>query len=214
MVAVDGASGTGKSTLADELARTLEAAGHVALRASIDSFHRPRAERYRLGPDSPEGYYLDSHDLHALRAELLDPFAEGHSSCRLAVFDEPSDLPLPTEETPVSDQAVLVFDGLFLHRPELIDHWDLSLYLRAEGQREAAWQAYLTEDLPSHPAARAAEVKRRMGRARRARYVDGQALYEREAQPLTHAHVVIDNDDLARPRIVGRRPARRPTGRA
>jgi len=41
LVAVDGASGTGKSTFADELARTLEATERTVLRASIDSFHRP-----------------------------------------------------------------------------------------------------------------------------------------------------------------------------
>ncbi len=38
LVAVDGASGTGKSTFADELARTLKATEMTVVRASIDSF--------------------------------------------------------------------------------------------------------------------------------------------------------------------------------
>jgi len=38
--------------------------------------------------------------------------------------------------------------------------------------------------------------------ARRGRYIDGQALYERECEPLRLAHVVIDNDDLRRPEIL------------
>ena len=74
MVAIDGASGSGKSTFADELAATLEVSGNQVVRASIDSFHRPRRERYRLGADSPDGYYRESHDIEGLVHELLRPF--------------------------------------------------------------------------------------------------------------------------------------------
>ena len=56
LVGIDCASETGKSTFADELAKSLGAAGCVVVRASIDSFHRPRSERYRLGAASPVGY--------------------------------------------------------------------------------------------------------------------------------------------------------------
>ncbi len=207
LVAVDGASGTGKSTFADELARTLKATEMTVVRASIDSFHRPRAERYRLGNDSPKGYYRDSHDLTGLRDHLLHPFAVGIGSVRLATFDEPSDQPLDVEE-PVPAEAILVIDGLFLHRPELVQYWDLSLYLVADGRRESAWQSYLTRDLPADPHERAAEIEQRETRARRRRYVEGQALYERDAGPLDRANLVIDNDDLARPELIARRPTR------
>ena len=53
LVGIDGASGTGKSTFADELASQLVSIGHLVVRASIDSFHRPRVDRYRRGIDSP-----------------------------------------------------------------------------------------------------------------------------------------------------------------
>jgi len=51
--------------------------GREVVRASIDSFHRPRGERYRRGLDSSEGYYRDSHDLKALKDRLLTPFGRG-----------------------------------------------------------------------------------------------------------------------------------------
>lgn len=111
LVAVDGASGTGKSTFADELGRTLTDRGKTVVRASIDSFHRPRAQRYQLGKDSPEGYYRDSHDLPALRHHLLEPFTTGLGSIRRAVFDEPSDWPLDEPAEPVPLGAILLFDG-------------------------------------------------------------------------------------------------------
>lgn len=65
-VAVDGVDCSGKTTLADALARLLP-----CTRLSVDDFLRPAEERYRRGRDSPEGCYRDSHDLPALRSAVL-----------------------------------------------------------------------------------------------------------------------------------------------
>lgn len=59
-VAIDGVDTAGKTILADELVKPLEELGRPVIRASIDGFHRPRAERYARGKNSPEGYYFDS----------------------------------------------------------------------------------------------------------------------------------------------------------
>jgi uridine kinase len=201
LVAVDGASGTGKSTFADELARLLVDQQPV-VRASVDSFHRPRAERYRRGKDAGEGYYRDSHDLTSLQQQLLRPFARGHASIRTAIFDEPSDRPVDQSAVPVPVPGTLIVDGLFLQRPELIGYWDVTVYMVAEGRRAAAWSEYLTEDLPADPDLRPAEIARRITRARRDRYLEGQRLYEQEAEPLRRSHVVINNDDLANPQLI------------
>jgi uridine kinase len=205
LVAIDGASGTGKSTFGDELADTLQVAGWTVVRASIDSFHRPRSERYRLGTGSPLGYYRDSHDLVRLQQHLLQPFALGAGVYRRAIFDEPSDRPTAAAAEPVPTVGILVFDGLFLHRPELVGYWDLSVFLTAESRKEAAWQEYLTRDLPEDDLARAVEVAARVERARRHRYVDGQALYEREARPRERANIVIENNELASPHVIALR---------
>jgi len=68
----------------------------------------------------PEGYYRDSHNLSGLRDHLLDPFATGSGTVRLAIFDEPYDKPSEILVERVPAEAVLVIDGLFLHRPELV----------------------------------------------------------------------------------------------
>src|SRR5919204_1789518 len=72
-VAIDGVDAAGKTTLADELAAVLRGRGREVIRASIDGFHRPRAERYRRGELSPEGYYHDSFDYDAVRETILGP---------------------------------------------------------------------------------------------------------------------------------------------
>jgi len=65
-VAIDGVDGSGKTTLADELVEPLRRAGRDVIRASVDGFHNPRVVRYTRGPDSPEGYFLDSFDYATL----------------------------------------------------------------------------------------------------------------------------------------------------
>ncbi len=100
------------------------------IRASVDNFHQMRKERYRRGPNSWEGFWLGSFDYPRLRSELLDPLGPGGSGLyRPAVHDVASDrlLDLPRSQAPSG--AVLVLDGLFLHRDELAAFWDLSVFL-------------------------------------------------------------------------------------
>jgi uridine kinase len=61
------------------LGNALDRLGVPVIRASVDGFHHPREIRYRLGRDSPEGFYRDSYDLDALQRELLDPLSPGGS---------------------------------------------------------------------------------------------------------------------------------------
>src|SRR5690349_19666418 len=72
-VAIDGPPAAGKTTLADELADVLRAQDRDVVRATIDDFLFPRAQRYPRGEYSAEGCYLDAHDHEALNRLLLDP---------------------------------------------------------------------------------------------------------------------------------------------
>jgi uridine kinase len=108
-VAIDGRSCAGKSTLADGLAPLVEAHGLPVLRASVDGFHLPRAERYRRGRLSAEGYYFDSFDLDALRRSPLDPLGPGSDrGCRTAVFDARTDAPVEPPLVVAAPDAVLL----------------------------------------------------------------------------------------------------------
>jgi uridine kinase len=169
LVAVDGIDGAGKTTFADVLAQRID---RISVRASIDDFHNPRAIRYRRGRDSPEGFYLDSFNLEALTSLLLEPFAAGKPFCRQA-FDHQTNrsVPLVTENAPAD--AVLIVDGLFLHRPGLRRWWDLSILL----------------DVPPETAAE--RLQTRDGQPIRHRYPKGQALYFAESEPRKHASLVL-----------------------
>ena len=155
----------------------------------------------KRGANSAEGYYLDSHQLGRIVNELLIPFRQGADAVLTAAFDEPSDTELETM-IGVASSAVLVFDGLFLHRPEFAHLWDVSVVLDADKRRDAEWLQFLLDDLPVAASERAAELDRRLDMARWPRYRNGWMSYVREVAPIGRATLVVDNNDLARPRLL------------
>ena len=90
-VAIDGPPAAGKTTLADELAVVLREQGRDVIRATIDDFLFPRAQRYPRGEYSAEGCYFDTHDYDALNRVLLDPLGPGGDRrFQPAVYDRDS----------------------------------------------------------------------------------------------------------------------------
>lgn len=205
LVAVDGRSGVGKSTFADELAGALRSTGVPVVRSTTDSFHRARDQRMRLGPTSPEGYYLDSHQITTITDELLGPFQRGAPSVMTSAFDEPSDSP-KVETTDVGERCVLIFDGLFVHRPELRSHWNLTVMLEADRRCDERWLNYLEAGLPTDPTPRAAELDKRLERARWPRYRHGWQNYIDSIDPAS-IDILIDNEDFATPSILVQNPS-------
>jgi len=128
IVAVDGIDGAGKTTFADSLKPLIEGLGRQAIRASVDGFHNQAAVRYRRGKASPQGYFLDSYNYDDLRHFLIEPFRKGEEVVETARFDHRVDLPHITREG-VSPSAILIIDGIFLHRDELWTLWDYSIFL-------------------------------------------------------------------------------------
>ena len=200
-VAVDGRSGVGKSTFADEIVPGLRQAGFATVRSTTDSFHRPLVERMRLGPTSAEGYFVDSHQLDTIVDELLVPFRDGHDRVLVAAFDEPSDAPDRQVVEVDASPTVLIFDGLFVHRRELANFWDVTIYLEADERLDRRWIDYLLAALPDSPSERAGAIDDRLRGARWPRYRDGWSNYISAVQPSARASISIDNNDLSAPAV-------------
>jgi uridine kinase len=191
-VGVDGVDGSGKTVFADELADRLREDGRPVVRISVDDFHHPRAIRYRRGGDSAEGYWLDAFDYARLRADVLDPLGPG--GCRRyrpAAHDLAGDRALHPAPEVAAPDAVLILDGVFLHRDELADVWAFSVFLDVPFDVTARRMAVRdgSSPDPEHPSLR--------------RYVEAQQRYLRMCTPRHRASVVVDNAVLDAPRLVG-----------
>jgi uridine kinase len=193
-VAIDGVDAAGKSTLADELVAPLERLGRPVIRASIDGFHNPAAVRYRRAESSGEGYFRDSFNYPVLIEALLHPLGPGGDRrYRRAVFDFRVDAPVaaPLEEGP--EDAVLLFDGVFLLIPELRPYWDYSIFVRAAFEVTVARAEIRDRELFGSSSKTRDRYEQR--------YVPGQRLYLSEVDPERHASVIVDNDDVTRPTL-------------
>lgn len=194
LVAIDGPDAAGKTTVADSLVGRLS---RPVLRASVDGFHRPRAERLARGALSAEGCYRDSFDHAALVSELLDPFAAGAGSVATGVLDHARDLPARSEATQVPCDAVLVVDGVFLLRPELRDRWDLAVHLHVPPETTLERALRRDADLMGGEE----QVLVRYSE----RYLPAQELYRAEADPFAHAVLVVDATDPQHPVVLAER---------
>jgi uridine kinase len=193
-VAVDGVDAAGKTTLADELAALLIQRGRSVIRASIDGFHQPRAERHRQGAGSPEGYYADSFDYDALRSVLLQPLGpHGDRRFHRAIFDYRTDTPSLTEEEEADMDAILLFDGLFLLRPEINDQWDYRIFVEVPFAVTVERAILRDRDLFGSAEATRARYEER--------YIPGQQIYLASADPLHHAQATVHNEDPEHPTL-------------
>jgi len=194
-VAVDGCSAAGKTTLADELADSLRAASdREVIRVGVDHFKRHVDLRTGYPPGTPESYYHEMFDTDAIRAVLLEPLGPGGSRrYRTEIMDLRGRTPIDSPERVATADAILVADGAFLQKPDLVGHWDLRIYVdvdfaevqRRGAERDQAWM----------------ESYEQAAERYRTYYVPGERLYVSEIDPAARADIVIDNRDFSAPSV-------------
>jgi uridine kinase len=170
-IGIDGVDGAGKTRLAEELAQELTVRRRPCVRVSLDFFERPPAERYARGELSPEGYYLDAFDLARFRTHVL------------GVGAPPG--------------GVLVVDGVFLQRPELVDLWDATVWVEADPElaaRRGAERNHVWFDSLDGTHERY-----------RLRYLPAQQRYIAEQRPHERATFLLRNTDLTEPELLANR---------
>ncbi len=198
VVAIDGVDGAGKTVLGHELAALVGLQREVH-RVSVDGFHRLRAERYARGRTA-EAFYRDSYDHAAIRQRLVEPFRAGEPWVR-AVHDVEAETPVDAVPQPATGRdALLLLDGIFLHRPELADLWDASVWVDVPYEVSVPRGNARFGAVGAEAADPASAVN--------ARYVGGQRLYLAEVDPAQRATWVLDNTDLAAPLLTGSAPGR------
>ncbi|MFD9971286.1 uridine kinase [Streptomyces sp. NPDC059015] len=192
LVGIDGLTASGKTSFGHELGARIGAAGRPVLRATLDDFKRPWKDRHLYDRESGEGYYRNAFDYEAARRLLLDPCrTEGAASCALCSIDPLTQQDHSATRTPLTDDSVLIVDGVFAFRPAIDAYWDFRIWLdvdaevsvRRGAERDGDWAGSAAEAI------------------HRDRYLAAMRVHLQEAEPLTRADAIIDNTDFARPRL-------------
>lgn len=187
LIGIDGVDGSGKTTFADELAQLLDECGIEVIRISLDDYLNPQSKRYAQGRSSAKGFFEDSYDYQRFSAEVLEPLArDGSGRYRTAAYDLSSESEVKSPWLYASEDAVVIVDGLFLHRDELCHDrkhkiWDLSVWLDVpfrESFGRIVERDHRAPD-PEDPS--------------NARYYQGQLMYLQACDPAERADLVIDN---------------------
>src|SRR4051794_15322714 len=163
-VAVDGLTGSGTGPFADDLADAFRRTGAQVVRASIDAFALPEP----AGEAAASRLYSDGQNYPAFLDGLVRPFRR-EKPFALAPGEQPQEL---------QGDAVLIVDGVFLLRPELIGSWNSTVVLFVPAE-EAFSRAGLD---PASVRAQAEEL-----------YLD-------RVQPRVKAIANVDNTDPEHPR--------------
>lgn len=182
LVAVDGVDGSGKTTFAARLAGAFTERGRPVEVVHLDDFLNPRVVRYRRGRTSPEGFFRDTYDLATFSARVLEPLGPtGSRTIVRRAFDHVADRPVTDRPVHVPADAVVIVEGMFLHRDGLREHWDVSVFLDVPFAVSVARMAARdgSHPDPEHPSLR--------------RYVAGQRLYLSGCDPRARATYVVDN---------------------
>lgn len=188
LIGVDGVDGAGKTTFANELAGLLRESGLEVIRISMDHYLNPQSKRYAQGRSSAKGFFEDSYDYERFSNEVLEPLGHGGSGrYRTAAYDLNSESEVHSPWRVAPDHAVVIIDGMFIHRDELCSSkqkkvWDISIWLEVPFEesfhRMAERDVKITSD-PEDP--------------QNARYYQGQLLYLQSCDPSHRADLVVEN---------------------
>jgi uridine kinase len=192
LVGVDGVGAAGKTVLADSLIEPLEKSGKSVIRSSVDNFHNPEHIRKQKGNLCPIGYFEDSFDYEALIKRLLAPLSEGGSlEYQAAKYDFRNESSVSSPYQKAKENSVLVFEGVFLFRPEIIDFWDFKILVKSDF--DITLKRALKRDLSLFGTEAIIREKYHH------RYIPGQQHYLDICKPELHSDMVINNNDFSNP---------------
>ncbi len=189
LIAVDGVDGSGKTSFAANL--ILEIRDRPVIVIHADDFLNPPLIRHAKGRNSARGFWEDTYNYAALQDLLLAPLGpNGDGWYSPAFYDHGAEQTAQVESEFAPPNALILVEGMFLHRDELACYWDASVFLDVPFTETAARMAVRngSNPDPGHPTM--------------LRYVDGQRLYFEAARPWERATFVVDNTDFTSPIVI------------
>lgn len=199
LIAITGFDASGKTSLTKELEEVLKTTTErPVIKMSIDDFYNPQSMWKKKGADRALAWYQHGYNYTSLIENTLRPIKEACAQGKAAnvptkLFDRLKDIPLPPATENIPDNAIVLFDGIFLFRPVLKDFWDASIFVHAS--IEALLQRGLVRDTGR------IGTPEQVFAAYRDTYIGAHRFYMRESRPYEMADIVIDNQDINQPSL-------------
>ncbi len=189
IIGIDGIDTSGKTTITRLLNERID----NSFVLSIDMFHNKNSVRKREGDFSPEGYYNDSFNYQYLVETVLSKIRVGEKQITFKVFNHKEDDYVDEIKIDLIEKPIILFEGVFMHREELDDYYDLTIYLDItfEEMLERAKKRDLDDFI---------SLDELLDKYER-RYIEGQKIYIHTVNPTDKANIVIDNNDYNQPII-------------
>lgn len=196
LVAINGKDGSGKTMMADSLAEHLASrTDREIIRISIDDFMNKREVRYTPTESAGRSCYEYTFNFEGFVQNVLHPLqADSSWGYRTRIFDHATDLDDFSPVKKAARSAIVIIDGVFLYKEELLPYWDIKILLETDDEvviergarRDAA-------RLGSYEVAKQKYIER---------YIASQTIYYQEEAPEERADIIVDNNDFRTPRIL------------
>jgi uridine kinase len=195
IIGINGIDASGKTQFTIKLEKFLTFHSVEVQVIHLDDFQNPKRIRY-VGSDEPLNYYQKSFDFNLLRKKLLQPIQQGQSlSFRMTHLDIITDTYSIEKIYKIGNDSVVILEGVFLFRPELIGFLDYKIFL--DISFEEAKKRIIDRDVIRF----GNEVIEKIDR----KYHPAQRKYLHECKPKEVADMVINNMDWSNPIITQHR---------
>ncbi len=95
-----------------------------------------------------------------------------------------------------SPDAVLIFEGIFLHRPELSNYWDFSIFVHSDFKITKERAQKRERDINMF------ETPGKIRKMYTQRYIPGQQIYLNKESPSTKANAILNNNNINNPHLI------------
>lgn len=179
IVAIDGLSGAGKTTLVKKLEHELTKKSQVIV-IHIDDHIVERNKRYETGHEEWYEYYYLQWDIAMLTKTLFQQLHKTNSTLVLPFYDLPTDT-ISIKDRPVPADSIVLIEGIFLQRKEWRHYYDFIIFLNCP--RETRYERALNRDVYI------GDYEARLSKYKR-RYWPGEEHYLNTESPLENANKI------------------------
>ena len=174
IVAIDGLSGAGKTTLVQKLQNSID----QVIIIHIDDHIVRREYRYNTSYDEWFEYYQLQWDVTYLKEHLFDKLHQNEQLLQLLFYNKENDT-LSKNTMNIPPSSIVIIEGIFLLRDEWKAYYDYTVFV--DCPREVRYERVLHRDTYI------GDLEQRLKKYQN-RYWIAEDYYLRKQQPLKYAH--------------------------